>query len=126
MGNKKNKKTKRKESWVNTDVEDEKLALQTIFGSECEVNEDDPNRCSLQIVPHEAMLEENHVSVTLHLACVAVSIIFVWIDIIQWYIIEFNGVDAMYLFGVAGFQRNIPKFHFSSSWMHITESLLWN
>lgn len=70
MGNKKNKKTKRKESWVNSDVEDEKLALQAIFGSECEISKDDPNRCSLQIVPHEANLEENHVSVTLHLTYV--------------------------------------------------------
>ena len=70
---------------MNNDVEDEKLALQAIFGSECEVYEDDPNRCSLQIVPHEAMLEENHVSVTLHLTCVGVSILIAWIDTIKWY-----------------------------------------
>jgi hypothetical protein len=120
MGNKKNRKPKRRESWVNSDVEDEKLALQAIFGSDCEVDKDDPNRCSLQIVPHEAMLEENHISVTLHLTCVAILVLDVILNSI-----EFNlmGVTCYICSVFAGFQRNIPGFHFSSRWLHRTLSL---
>jgi len=67
MGKKHKKQPPRRESWVNSNIEDEKLALEAIFGPDYHGDPDDPQRCSLHVVPHEAGLEENYVSATLHL-----------------------------------------------------------
>lgn len=67
MGKKHKKQPQRRESWVNSNIEDEKLALEAIFGPDYHGDPDDPQRCSLHVVPHEAGLEENYVSATLYL-----------------------------------------------------------
>lgn len=72
MGKRHKKQVQRRGTWVNTDVEDEKMALEAIFGPDFTIDGSDPNenRCSIHVVPHEAGLETNHVSATLHLTYV--------------------------------------------------------
>eukprot|EP00890_Picochlorum_soloecismus_P000147 jgi/Picsp_1/1132/NSC_04613-R1_non-specific serine threonine protein kinase len=52
---------------VENIVKDELYALSAIFGPEFEEEEEDPLGCSILVVPHEARLENNNVSVKLHL-----------------------------------------------------------
>jgi len=52
---------------VDSVVKDELYALSAIFGPEFEEEEEDPLGCSILVVPHEARLEDNNVSVKLHL-----------------------------------------------------------
>ena len=62
---KKNKKLIRKHIIeTNSDVQDEKLALAAIFGSDFEVDETQQS-IAVTCIPHTAGLEENNVSVKL-------------------------------------------------------------
>ena len=71
---KKTKKTRKKVTGAQDNgldvlniVKDELYALSAIFGPEFEEDEDEPLSCSVLVVPHEARLEDNNVSVRLRL-----------------------------------------------------------
>lgn len=69
MGKKHKKLAVKRDAAINQDIEDEKMALEAIFGPDFTMDGSDPSehKCSVHVVPHEAGLEANHVSATLHL-----------------------------------------------------------
>lgn len=73
MGKKHKNKARKRDTWINQDIEDEKTALEAIFGPDFAAEGSDPsdNKCSIHVVPHEAGLEANYVSATLHLTYVS-------------------------------------------------------
>lgn len=74
MGKRNKKHLQKKDSGINQDIEDEKTALEAIFGPDFTTEGSDPsenNKCSIVVVPHEAGLETNYVSATLHLTYVS-------------------------------------------------------
>lgn len=73
MGKKHKSKAHKKDTWINQEVEDEKTALEAIFGPDFATEGSDPseNKCCIHVVPHEAGLEANFVSANLHLTYVS-------------------------------------------------------
>jgi hypothetical protein len=73
MGKKQKNKSRKRDTWVNQEIEDEKTALEAIFGPDFAIEGSDPsdNKCSIHVVPHEAGLEANFVFATLHLTYVS-------------------------------------------------------
>ena len=66
----KGKRAKKPPVKINTDIEDEKVALSAIFGNDFEFD-DESNVCRVRVFPHMAALEDNYVSVTLQITYVS-------------------------------------------------------